>query len=76
MIEAARRHLVEIEPDAAGPGDVLRLPVAAGDGGQARWRLVSAATMIHAMEGAPVGGGAAGAVVAAADRGALLISRR
>ena len=54
LIEAARRHLIEIAPGQAAPGDVLVF----------RWRGASIAkhaailatpdTMIHAIEGAPV----------------------
>lgn len=54
LIDAACRHLVEIAPASAGPGDVLIF----------RWRRGSAAKhiaiitvhdrMIHAIEGAPV----------------------
>jgi NlpC/P60 family putative phage cell wall peptidase len=54
LLEAARRHLVEIAPFAAQPGDVLVF----------RWRrntlakhcaiLSKPAAMIHALEGAPV----------------------
>ena len=54
LLDAARRHLVEIAPTAAEPGSVLVF----------RWRgatiakhaaiLATPTTMIHAMEGAPV----------------------
>lgn len=54
LLEAARRHLVEIAPPDAKPGDVLIF----------RWRLGTLAkhcaiqsaptAMIHALEGAPV----------------------
>jgi NlpC/P60 family putative phage cell wall peptidase len=54
LIEAARRHLIEIPPFEAQPGDVLVF----------RWRrhtlakhcaiLTAPAAMIHALEGAPV----------------------
>lgn len=54
LLEAAQRHLVEIPPTEAQPGDVLIF----------RWRLTAPAkhcailatrtTMIHALEGAPV----------------------
>jgi NlpC/P60 family putative phage cell wall peptidase len=54
LLEAARRHLIEINPATAQPGDVLVF----------RWRRGSAAKhiaiiatpdhMIHAIEGAPV----------------------
>ncbi|KAB2911617.1 MAG: peptidase P60 [Hyphomicrobiaceae bacterium] len=54
LLAAARRHLVEIAPADAGPGDVLVF----------RYRTVAVAkhaaimatplTMIHAIEGAPV----------------------
>src|SRR5688500_3156717 len=54
LLEAARRHLVEIPPAEAQPGDVLIF----------RWRRTAPAkhcairatpaTMIHALEGAPV----------------------
>src|SRR5512145_3026693 len=54
LLEAARRHLVELAPSEAQPGDVLIF----------RWRrgtlakhcaiLATPATMIHALEGAPV----------------------
>ena len=54
MIEAARRHLVEIEPDAAGPGDVLLFRLRPGAVAKHAGVVVSAATMIHAMEGRPV----------------------
>ncbi|MEQ1712282.1 MAG: NlpC/P60 family protein [Hyphomicrobium sp.] len=54
MIEAARRHLVEIEPDAAGPGDVLVFRLRPGTVAKHAGVVVTAATMIHAMEGRPV----------------------
>ncbi len=54
LIEAARRHLIEVRPSDAHPGDVLIF----------RWRrgtlakhcaiLSTPAAMIHALEGAPV----------------------
>ncbi len=54
LIEAARRHLIEIAPSDAQPGDVLVF----------RWRrhtlakhcaiLTAPTAMIHALEGAPV----------------------
>jgi NlpC/P60 family putative phage cell wall peptidase len=54
LLEAARRHLIEIIPAEAQPGDLLIF----------RWRrtapakhcavLATPATMIHALEGAPV----------------------
>jgi NlpC/P60 family putative phage cell wall peptidase len=54
LLEAARRHLVEVPATDAHPGDVLIL----------RWRrtvpakhcaiLATPATMIHALEGVPV----------------------
>lgn len=54
LIEAARRHLIEIAPAAAAPGDVLvfryrRLSVA-----KHAAIVATPATMIHAIEGAPV----------------------
>jgi NlpC/P60 family putative phage cell wall peptidase len=54
LLEAARRHLVEVPPSEAQPGDILIF----------RWRrnapakhcaiLAEPTTMIHALEGAPV----------------------
>jgi NlpC/P60 family putative phage cell wall peptidase len=83
LLEAARRHLVEIPPTEARPGDVLifrwrraapakhcailstallplpacRERVGPGEGrgrGSHRGAPISSATMIHALEGAPV----------------------
>jgi NlpC/P60 family putative phage cell wall peptidase len=54
LIEAARRHLIEIPKTGASPGDVLVFRYRAG--GLAKHAAVMAhpRTMIHAMEGAPV----------------------
>ncbi|MGE5510143.1 MAG: NlpC/P60 family protein [Bacteroidota bacterium] len=53
MLAAARRHLVEIAPAAARAGDVLvfryRLRYVAKHAG-----VLAGATLIHAVEGAPV----------------------
>lgn len=54
LIAAARRHLVEIGPAAAQPGDVLVFRYRAGLPAKHAGLLATSATMIHAMEGAPV----------------------
>jgi NlpC/P60 family putative phage cell wall peptidase len=54
LLKAARRHLLEIAPDAALPGDVLvfryRTAMVAKHAGV----MTGPAAMVHAMEGAPV----------------------
>lgn len=54
MLEAARRHLVEIELRHVGPGDVLVFRLRAGMVAKHAGIMGSATTMIHAMEGRPV----------------------
>lgn len=54
MIEAARRHLVEIEPAHAQSGDVLLFRMRPGATAKHAGIVASATTMIHAMEGRPV----------------------
>lgn len=54
MIEAARRHLVEIEPGGAQCGDVLLFRMRPGATAKHAGIVASATTMIHAMEGRPV----------------------
>lgn len=51
MIEAAQRHLVEIEIARARPGDVLVFRLRAGSVAKHAGVMATAATMIHAMEG-------------------------
>ncbi len=54
MIEAARRHFVEIDPVLARPGDVLLFRLRPGTVAKHAGILATATTMIHAMEGRPV----------------------
>jgi NlpC/P60 family putative phage cell wall peptidase len=51
LLEAARRHLAEIEIDDARPGDVLLFRLRAGAMAKHAGIVAGAATMIHAMEG-------------------------
>ena len=54
LLEAARRHLVEIDPSAAAPGDVLVFRYRGSAIAKHAAILATRDTMIHAMEGAPV----------------------
>ncbi len=51
LIDAARRHLVEIQVSAAAPGDVLIFRLRPGLVAKHTGLKVSATTMIHAVEG-------------------------
>jgi NlpC/P60 family putative phage cell wall peptidase len=53
LLEAARRHLVEIEPGAARPGDVVVFRLRTGLIAKHAGVLATSTTFIHAMEGAP-----------------------
>jgi NlpC/P60 family putative phage cell wall peptidase len=54
LIEVARRHLIEVAPADAQPGDVLVFRYRAGMIAKHAGLLATPTTMIHAMEGAPV----------------------
>jgi NlpC/P60 family putative phage cell wall peptidase len=54
LLEAARRHLVEIAPNAAAPGSVLVFRYRGATIAKHAAILATRETMIHAMEGAPV----------------------
>ena len=54
MLGAARRHLVEIAPAAAGPGDVVIFRFKNGVLAKHAAILATATSMIHATESAPV----------------------
>lgn len=54
LLEAARRHLVEIDPGTAVPGDVLVYRYRGSAVAKHAAILATPDTMIHAMEGAPV----------------------
>jgi NlpC/P60 family putative phage cell wall peptidase len=54
LIAAARRHLIEIAPAAAAPGDVLVFRYRGRAVAKHAAILATPATMIHAIEGAPV----------------------
>lgn len=54
MLEAARRHLVEIAVEDAGPGDVLIFRLRQGTVAKHAGIVATHETMIHAMEGRPV----------------------
>jgi NlpC/P60 family putative phage cell wall peptidase len=54
LIAAARRHLVEIAPAEAQPGDVLIFRYRTAAVAKHAGIMTSPATMVHAMEGAPV----------------------
>ncbi len=54
LIEAARRHLIEIAPSQAAPGDVLVFRYRGAAIAKHAAILATPDTMIHAMEGAPV----------------------
>jgi NlpC/P60 family putative phage cell wall peptidase len=54
LIEAARRHLIEIPKTDASPGDVLVFRYRAGALAKHAGVMAHPRTMIHAMEGAPV----------------------
>jgi NlpC/P60 family putative phage cell wall peptidase len=53
LLEAARRHLVEIAPDAARPGDVVVFRLRPATVAKHTAILATGETMIHAMEGGP-----------------------
>jgi NlpC/P60 family putative phage cell wall peptidase len=54
LLDAARRHLVEIAPTAAEPGSVLVFRYRGASIAKHAAILATPTTMIHAMEGAPV----------------------
>ena len=54
MLAAARRHLVEIDLAAAGPGDIVVFRMRPGRMAKHAGILASASTFIHAQEGGPV----------------------
>lgn len=54
MLAAARRHLIEVEPDQARAGDVVVFRFRAGAVAKHAAILTSCDSMIHAVEGAPV----------------------
>jgi NlpC/P60 family putative phage cell wall peptidase len=54
LLEAARRHLVEIDPSTAAPGDVLVFRYRGSAVAKHAAIFATRDTMIHAMEGAPV----------------------
>ena len=54
LLAAARRHLVEVAPDAIRPGDVLVFRYRARLVAKHAGLLVSPGTFMHAVEGAPV----------------------
>jgi NlpC/P60 family putative phage cell wall peptidase len=54
LLAAARRHLVEIAPDTAAPGDVLAFRYRGRTVAKHAAIMATPATMIHAIEGAPV----------------------
>ena len=54
LIEAAERHLVRIDPEAASAGDVLVFRLRDGVPAKHVGLLATPATMIHAIENAPV----------------------
>jgi NlpC/P60 family putative phage cell wall peptidase len=54
LLEAARRHLIEIDPRDAAPGDVLVFRYRGSAIAKHAAILATPDTMIHAMEGAPV----------------------
>jgi NlpC/P60 family putative phage cell wall peptidase len=53
LLEAARRHLIDFEPDGSRPGDVLIFRLRAGLIAKHAGILASPTTFVHAMEGAP-----------------------
>jgi NlpC/P60 family putative phage cell wall peptidase len=54
LLEAARRHLIEIAPSQAAPGDVLVFRYRGAAVAKHAGVLATPDTIIHAMEGAPV----------------------
>ena len=54
LLDAARRHLAEIEIADAGPGDVLAFRWRAGYAAKHLGIVVAPGRLIHAFEGAPV----------------------
>jgi NlpC/P60 family putative phage cell wall peptidase len=54
LLDAARRHLIEIEMDVAGPGDVLVFRYRGVSVAKHAGIMATPLTMIHAIEGAPV----------------------
>jgi len=53
MLEAARAHLIELDPAEARAGDVLVFRLRSGAVAKHSGIVASAASMIHAMEGGP-----------------------
>jgi NlpC/P60 family putative phage cell wall peptidase len=53
LLDAARRHLVEVQRGAARPGDVLVFRLRPSLPAKHAAILATATTMIHAMEGGP-----------------------
>jgi NlpC/P60 family putative phage cell wall peptidase len=53
LIEAARRHMVEIDRGTAQPGDLLLFRMRASAPAKHAAILATVATMVHAAEGAP-----------------------
>ena len=54
MLDAARRHLIEIAPAAARPGDILIFRFRVGTVAKHAAVLATATTIVHAVEGASV----------------------
>lgn len=54
LIEAARRHFMEVPPDQAGAGDVLIFRYRANLPAKHCGLLVTDESFVHAIEGAPV----------------------
>ena len=54
LLDAARRHLIEIAPSQAAPGDVLVFRYRGAAIAKHAAILATPTTMIHAIEGAPV----------------------
>ncbi len=54
MLEAARRHLLEVPRDQMAPGDVLVFRLRLGTVAKHAGLLVTPQTMVHAIEGARV----------------------
>ena len=54
MLEAARRHLIEIPSAERQPGDVLIFRLRPGTVAKHAGLMATSCTMIHAIEGAPV----------------------
>ena len=54
MLAAARRHLIEIEPESAGPGDVLVFRMRPGRVAKHAGVKTSSSSFVHAQQGGPV----------------------